>query len=68
MTPQELQELVNSYKAALEQQQITKEEYIALIYGINVMEGISDDADGLIQKEQLNTILNAAINAASLMV
>jgi len=68
MTPQELQELINSYKAALEQQQITKEEYIALIYGINVMEGISDDADGLIQKEQLNTILNAAINAASLMV
>lgn len=68
MTPQELQELVNSYKAALEKQQITKEEYIALIYGINVMEGISDDADGLIQKEQLNTILNAAINAASLMV
>ena len=68
MTPQELQELVNSYKQALEQQQITKEEYIALIYGINVMEGISDDADGLIQKEQLNTILNAAINAASLMV
>jgi hypothetical protein len=66
MTPQELQELVNSYKLAVEQGEITKDEYISLIYGINVMEGISDDAEGLLLKEQLNTILNAAIDAASL--
>jgi len=68
MTPQELQELVNSYKLAVEQGEITKDEYISLIYGINVMEGISDDAEGLLMKEKLNTILNAAVNAASLMV
>jgi hypothetical protein len=66
MTPQELTELVNSYKFAVEQGQITKDEYVSLIYGINVMEGINDDAEGLLLKEQLNTILNAAINAASL--
>jgi hypothetical protein len=66
MTPQELNELVNSYKVAVEQGQITKDEYVSLIYGINVMEGINDDAEGLLLKEQLNTILNAAINAASL--
>jgi hypothetical protein len=30
------------------------------------MEGINDDAEGLLLKEQLNTILNAAIDAASL--
>ena len=66
MTPQELHELVNSYKVAVEQGQITKDEYVSLIYGINVMEGINDDAEGLLLKEQLNTILNAAINAASL--
>jgi hypothetical protein len=30
------------------------------------MEDISEDADGLLLKEQLNTILNAAIQAASL--
>jgi hypothetical protein len=68
MTPQELQELVNSYKLAVEQGEITKDEYISLIYGINVMESISDDAEGLLLKEKLNTILNAAVNAASLMV
>jgi len=66
MTPQELHELVNSYKVAVEQGQINKDEYVSLIYGINVMEGINDDAEGLLLKEQLNTILNAAINAASL--
>jgi len=66
MTPQELNELVNSYKVAVEQGQITKDEYVSLIYGINVMEGINDDAEGLLLKEQLNTILNAAINTASL--
>ena len=66
MTPQELNELVNSYKVAVEQGQITKDEYVSLIYGINVMEGINDDAESLLLKEQLNTILNAAINAASL--
>jgi hypothetical protein len=66
MTPQELHELVNSYKVAVEQGQITKDEYVSLIYGINVMESINDDAEGLLLKEQLNTILNAAIDAASL--
>jgi len=66
MTPQELHELVNSYKVAVEQRQITKDEYVSLIYGINAMEGINDDAEGLLLKEQLNTILNAAIDAASL--
>lgn len=66
MTPQELQELVNTYKLAVERGEINKEEYVSLIYGINAMEGISDDAEGLLLKEQLNTILNAAINAASL--
>jgi hypothetical protein len=68
MTPQELHELINSYKVAVEQGQITKDEYVSLISGINVMEGISEDADGLLLKEQLNLIINAAISAASLMV
>ena len=67
MTPQELHELVNTYKVAVENGEITKDEYVSLIYGINVIEGISDDAEGLLLKEQLNTILNAAVSAASLM-
>lgn len=67
MTPQQLDALIIEYNKAFEQGQITKEEYIELIKGINIMEGIADDAEGLALKEQLNLIINAAISAASLM-
>lgn len=67
MTPLELQELVISYHNAYEQGQINKEELVSLLYGINVMEGIGEDAEALQTKEQLNTILNAAIQAASML-
>ncbi len=67
MTPEQLNALIIDYNKALEQGQITKEEYVELLKGINIMEGIADDAEGLALKEQLNLIINAAISAASLM-
>ena len=67
MTPQQLDALIIEYNKAFEEGQITKEEYVQLLFGINVMEGIADDAEGLALKEQLNTIISAAISAASLM-
>ena len=66
MNPQELQALVDQYKAMADSGQITKEEHIQLFSGINMMEGINDDAEGLALKEQLNLIINAAITVASL--
>ena len=67
MTPQELQEMILTYQSALQSGQISKDEYTSLIYGINAMEGIADDAEGLAQKEQINLILNAAISAVSVL-
>ena len=67
MTPALLNSYIIEYNKALEQGQISKEEYVELLKGINVMEGIADDAEGLALKEQLNVIINAAISAASLM-
>ena len=67
MTPQELQELIISYHNAYEQGQINKEELVTLLYGVDIMEGIGEDAESLAQKEQLNVILNAAIQTASLL-
>jgi hypothetical protein len=55
------------YNKMLAEGQISKDEYVQLLQGINIMEGINDDAEGLALKEQLNVILNAAITAASLM-
>ena len=68
MTPELLNSYIIEYNKALEQGQISKEEYVELLKGINVMEGIADDAEGLALKEQLNVMINAAISAASLMV
>ena len=67
MTPEQLNHLIIEYNTALQQGQISKEEYVQLLNGINIMENIADDAEGLALKEQLNVILNAAISAASLM-
>lgn len=67
MSPEQLHALIIEYNKMLAEGQVSKEEYTQLLQGINVMEGINDDADGLLLKEQLNTIINAAITAASLM-
>lgn len=67
MTPEQLNAYIIEYNKALEQGQISKEEYMELLKGINIMEGIADDAEGLALKEQLNLIINAAVSAASLM-
>tara|TARA_B110000503_G_C6846835_1_gene289127 strand:+ start:264 stop:470 length:207 start_codon:yes stop_codon:yes gene_type:complete len=67
MTPEQLNAYIIEYNKALEQGQISKEEYMELLKGINIMEGIADDAEGIALKEQLNLIINAAISAASLM-
>ena len=68
MTPELLNSYIIEYNKALEQGQISKEEYVELLKGINIMEGIADDAEGLALKEQLNTIINAAISVASMAV
>ena len=68
MSPEQLNELIIEYNKMWAEGQISKEEYIQLVQGINIMEGINDDAEGLILKERLNTIINAAISAASMAV
>ena len=68
MTPEQLNAYIIEYNKALAEGQISKEEYVELLKGINIMEGIADDAEGLALKEQLNVMINAAISAASLMV
>jgi phage tail tape-measure protein len=68
MNPEQLQQLINEYNNMLASGQINKEEYVQLLQGVNIMEGIADDAEGLALKEQLNTILNAAISVASMAV
>jgi hypothetical protein len=67
MTPEQLNSYIIEYNKMLADGLISKDEYIQLLQGINIMEGINEDAEGLALKSQLNTILSAAITAASLM-
>jgi hypothetical protein len=67
MTPEQLNSYIIEYNKMLAEGLISKDEYVQLLQGINIMEGIADDAEGLALKEQLNLIINAAISAASLM-
>ena len=67
MTPEQLNAYIIEYNKMVADGLVTKEEYMELLKGINIMEGIADDAEGLALKEQLNLIINAAISAASLM-
>ena len=68
MNPEQLNALIIEYNKMWAEGQISKEEYIQLVQGINIMEGINDDAEGLALKEQLNTVINAAISVASMAV
>ena len=55
MRPDELQQLLISYHNAHEQGQISKEELVALIQGIDVMELIADYV-----KDRKSTRLNSS--------
>ena len=45
MNPTQLQELIVSYHNAYERGEINKDELVALLYGINVMEGLGEDVE-----------------------
>jgi phage tail tape-measure protein len=68
MNPEQLNALIIEYNKMWAEGQISKEEYVQLVQGINIMEGINDDAEGLALKEQLNTMINAAISVAKMAV
>jgi phage tail tape-measure protein len=68
MNPEQLNALIIEYNKMWAEGQISKEEYVQLVEGINIMEGINDDAEGLALKEQLNTMINAAISVAKMAV
>ena len=68
MTPEQLNTYIIEYNKMWADGQISKEEYVQLLQGINIMEGITDDAEGLVLKEKLNTMINAAISVASMAV
>lgn len=55
----------NEYTAAYNSGQISKDEYLNLIQGLEVENVVTSTADELHFKEQLNVAINAAITVVS---
>jgi hypothetical protein len=63
----ELEYQYNEINRAFENHEISKEEYKNLLEGLEVEKATTMNAEELQRKEQLNTYITAAINAASLL-
>lgn len=65
MNTAEVQAYYAEYTAAYESGQISKDEYVNLLQGLEVENAVANTAEELLFKEQLNTVINAAITIAS---
>ena len=66
MNLQEIEQQYNQYTGMYHTGDITKEEYVNLLQGLEVEKAVSLNAEELQYKEQLNTAINAAISAVSM--
>ena len=65
-----LQQIAQSYEeytAAYNAGQLNAAEYKSLLEGLEVEKAVSFNAEELHYKEQLNTVINAAISTASVL-
>lgn len=67
MTLQEIHSLAQQYGAMLETGELSKSEYTDLMKGLDISSTIAHSEEELHFKEQLNTYINAAITAASMV-
>lgn len=65
MNTAELATYYNEYSQAYESGQISKEEYLNLLQGLEVEKVVAETAEELEFKEQLNVAINAAISVVS---
>jgi hypothetical protein len=65
MNTLEIQAYYAEYTAAYESGQISKEEYLNLLQGLEVENAVANTAEELHLKEQLNVAINAAIAIVS---
>jgi hypothetical protein len=67
MTLQEINDLAAQYHAMYERGDFSPSEYADLLKGLDVSSAIAQSEEELQFKEQLNTYINAAITAASVV-
>lgn len=67
MTLDLAEQSIKDYNFALEQGQISKDEYVSLMKGLEVEKVATMNAEEMQKKEELNNYINAAISAVSLV-
>ena len=65
MNVNQIEQSYADYTYAYENGQISREEYLSLLQGLEVEKVATLNAEELQKKEQLNQIINAAINVVS---
>jgi len=65
MTLQEIEQYYNDYTGMYQTGDMSKDEYLNLLRGLEVEKAVSMNAEEMQRKEQLNQIINAAISVVS---
>lgn len=65
MTLAEIQQAATDYKTMFESGELSKEEYVDLLKGLDCESAIAGSTEELVFKEQMNTYINATITAVS---
>ena len=65
MTLQEIEHYYNEYTSMYQTGDMSKDEYLNLLRGLEVEKAVSMNAEEMQRKEQLNQIINAAISVVS---
>lgn len=68
MTLQEIEQYYHQYTGMYHTGEMSKEEYLNILRGIEVEKAVSMNAEEMHKKEELNQMVNAAINVVSAVV
>ena len=68
MTLQEIEQYYHQYTGMYHTGEMSKEEYLNILRGLEVEKAVSMNAEEMHKKEELNQMINAAINVVSAVV
>ena len=68
MTLQEIEQYYHQYTEIYQSGGVNKEEYLNILRGLEVEKAVSMNAEEMQKKEELNQMINAAINVVSAVV
>lgn len=68
MTLNDIEQMYHEYTGMYQTGAISKDEYLNLLRGLEVEKAVSMNAEEMQKKEELNQMVNAAINIVSMAV